>query len=706
MRRYPTIVAVGLSASFLSFAGCGTTFQSDAEESANKLILQAVHDFGEVEGLPVATHAVNYQPGQMSVTGDVPADPDGDVSLILSESDLLVRVDHDPLGQSDTVKRSRQHHVEVTFRLASHGLDPCDSEVQVGPVEARVEGNAPTLAERSLPLHPRAAAVVRNGSFNVCAEIWGDFDGSVNVEKVSFGFNVKRSGDHFVEICHIPPGDPDNRHTITVGAPAVERHLAHGDYLGACEASGDDEPLDSDGDGVTDLDDECPETPAGDEVYSNGCSVVVLTADAGGDLTVVEGETVSVTASADVVQGEYSVDELVYVWKQVSGPDVLYESSGLQLTAETNGVEGVVVFLLTVSTHDDLASFSDELTVTINPAQIVGVVAGKWHNVAMLETARIAPWGTNRYGQLGDGSLVNSVNDVDAGATATLVALDDGTAWSVGANTVSTSAVPVEIVGVAGVVQVAAQAEGGLLLDGDGIVWGFGDARNLQCELGGEPSPTAEGALEPAPVSGLPDNVVAISAGSYHGVALDADGVAWIWGSRFGCTPMPVIEDVVEVAAGDSAFCLFLLADGTVWGIGSNSSGQLGNGTMVSSFDSVTPVEGLGDVVHIAAGYAHSLFVTSDGALWAAGWNRYCQLGVEVEVSPVDPVFGTVVTEPAPVGLTNVTDVAAGYLHSVAVQDDGTLWVWGSDGAGQLSTGTLTDLPSQMCTPVAIELAD
>ena len=38
-----------------------------------------------------------------------------------------------------------------------------------------------------------------------------------------------------VEICHIPPGNPDNEQTITIGAPALKAHLAHGDDLGECE---------------------------------------------------------------------------------------------------------------------------------------------------------------------------------------------------------------------------------------------------------------------------------------------------------------------------------------------------------------------------------------------------------------------------------------------------------------------------------------
>ena len=50
-----------------------------------------------------------------------------------------------------------------------------------------------------------------------------------------------------VTICHIPPGNPDNAHTITVGASAVPAHLAHGDVLDACEAPAPPPP---DGGGV------------------------------------------------------------------------------------------------------------------------------------------------------------------------------------------------------------------------------------------------------------------------------------------------------------------------------------------------------------------------------------------------------------------------------------------------------------------------
>jgi len=37
-----------------------------------------------------------------------------------------------------------------------------------------------------------------------------------------------------VTICHIPPGNPNARHTITIDASAWPAHKAHRDYLGAC----------------------------------------------------------------------------------------------------------------------------------------------------------------------------------------------------------------------------------------------------------------------------------------------------------------------------------------------------------------------------------------------------------------------------------------------------------------------------------------
>lgn len=50
-------------------------------------------------------------------------------------------------------------------------------------------------------------------------------------------------------VCHIPPGNPANAHTICVGNAAVPAHLDHGDVLGTCICPGDDGGSDDGGDG-------------------------------------------------------------------------------------------------------------------------------------------------------------------------------------------------------------------------------------------------------------------------------------------------------------------------------------------------------------------------------------------------------------------------------------------------------------------------
>ena len=45
---------------------------------------------------------------------------------------------------------------------------------------------------------------------------------------------LARANDVMVTICHIPQGNPEAAITLSVPAPAVPAHLAHGDTLGAC----------------------------------------------------------------------------------------------------------------------------------------------------------------------------------------------------------------------------------------------------------------------------------------------------------------------------------------------------------------------------------------------------------------------------------------------------------------------------------------
>jgi alpha-tubulin suppressor-like RCC1 family protein len=137
--------------------------------------------------------------------------------------------------------------------------------------------------------------------------------------------------------------------------------------------------------------------------------------------------------------------------------------------------------------------------------------------------------------------------------------------------------------------------------------------------------------------------------------------------------------NVATLASGGN-HSLALRSDGTVWAWGSNSQGQLGDGT---DTDRLTPVQvpGLTDFTALAAGDAHSLAVRRDGAVWAWGSNFYGQLG--------DGTTSLYRLAPAQVSrLTNITALAAGSTRSLALRSDGTLSAWGANGHGQLGDGT------------------
>jgi alpha-tubulin suppressor-like RCC1 family protein len=265
-----------------------------------------------------------------------------------------------------------------------------------------------------------------------------------------------------------------------------------------------------------------------------------------------------------------------------------------------------------------------------------------------------------------------------------------------GENALVGSSTPTQVPDAADIVQVSATLEGGMMLDANGTVWGFGDGENRFCELGGETYIGNVGVLGPVTIPGLGDNIVAVSSGTYHSVALDADGVAWVWGGqRFGCTPFAALDDVTAVEAGDNNVVLFVRGDGSAWGMGYNFYGQLGNGTTLSNYSTPTPVAGVSNVVGLAAGQYHSLFLQADGTLWAAGWNHDCQLGFA-------PASGDKSTTPGQVGLSGVTSVTGGNTHSIAITGDNALWVWGLNSAGQLTGGTNGNLSSPVCTPAQI----
>lgn len=223
-----------------------------------------------------------------------------------------------------------------------------------------------------------------------------------------------------------------------------------------------------------------------------------------------------------------------------------------------------------------------------------------------------------------------------------------------------------------------------------GTVWAWGS--NGEGQLG---NGTVVDSTTLTAVSKL-TNVVQVTVGHSHSLALKLDGTVWAWGDNFHgqigngttvnrYTPQQVagLANVVQVV-GASSSSLALKADGTVWAWGSNTFGQLGDGT---TLDRKRPVQvkRLTGVAQISAGGNHSLALKLDGTVWAWGYNGSGQLGDGTLTGSLTPVQ---VAGFDALTLTHVAQVAAGYSHSLALLRDGTVWGWGDNGSGQLGDGT------------------
>jgi alpha-tubulin suppressor-like RCC1 family protein len=245
-----------------------------------------------------------------------------------------------------------------------------------------------------------------------------------------------------------------------------------------------------------------------------------------------------------------------------------------------------------------------------------------------------------------------------------------------------------------------------LALDQDGGAWAWGsnDRGQLGDGSGGDQATPTSVAM-PADTT-----FVAIAAGGNHSLALDQDGGAWAWGSNgYGqlgdgsggdqATPvavaMPEGTRFEVVRAGDY-HSLALDAQGAAWAWGRNSSGQLGDGTGSSHTTPVRVNLPTGTrVVAIQAGWNHSLALDSAGDVWAWGRNSYGQLGDGTTVDRDAPVLVSVPSD------TDVTSLAAGGNHSMALAVAGDAWAWGRNSYGQLGDGTTTSrtIPTEVVMP-------
>ncbi len=200
---------------------------------------------------------------------------------------------------------------------------------------------------------------------------------------------------------------------------------------------------------------------------------------------------------------------------------------------------------------------------------------------------------------------------------------------------------PVEVAGVSGITSISAGKNWSLATLSGGTVEAWGE--NFFGQLG---DGTKVASAVPEAVSGL-TGVATVSAGSGFSLALMEGGTVMAWGrgdlGQLGngdslgpeicaqgsaCSETPVsvtgLSDVVAISAGGS-HSLALLGDGTVMAWGANEHGQLGDGTISGPEQcnedhepcsaKPVPVPGLSGVVAVSAGAEHLKLAPKTGVI-------------------------------------------------------------------------------------------
>lgn len=339
---------------------------------------------------------------------------------------------------------------------------------------------------------------------------------------------------------------------------------------------------------------------------------------------------------------------------------------------------------------------------------VVAIGMGWKHTCALTTGRRVRCWGDNYFGQLGDGTTFRRSTPVDVvGLTSGVAAIDGGWAhncilttvggvacWGtnaygqLGNGSTTQSSTPVTVVGLGS--GVAAITAGGyhscaVTAAGAAKCWGY----NLSGQLG---DGTATDRNVPVDVVGLGSGAAAIGAGDDHTCALTTSDAAKCWGDNWygqlgdgttfaRSTPVDVVglAGGAAIAAGGHHTCALLTVGGVeCWG--ENWRGQLGDGTITNRSIPVA-VAGLANAAAIVAGGGHTCALAATGGVkcWGANWNGQLGDGMATQRSTPANVAGLE---------SGVAAIAAGERHTCAVTTAGAAKCWGNNGYNQLGDGT------------------
>jgi len=322
-------------------------------------------------------------------------------------------------------------------------------------------------------------------------------------------------------------------------------------------------------------------------------------------------------------------------------------------------------------------TFTDTPRPVLNIARITQVASGDAHSIARRDDGAVFVWGANGAGQLGIGQAggaaaapvqlgLSNIIAVAAGGDSSYALRGDGVvfAWGnnvagqLGLNDGSQRVAPVQIPNLSGVTAIAAGGQHVLAIRNNGTVFAWGNNLNGQLGLGVNDTTPRDVPTHVVALDGL--NVRQIVAGEFHSLALAANGTMRAWGSNslgecgngFGGqknVPVQVLgltRPVTAIAAGNR-HSLALLDNETMRTWGSNTRGQLGNGTSGQSTSTDIPqivqVNGGGTLTSVAAigaGKNHSLVITADGSVGCFGDNFSSECGQPSGFSTITRAIG------------------------------------------------------------------
>jgi alpha-tubulin suppressor-like RCC1 family protein len=351
----------------------------------------------------------------------------------------------------------------------------------------------------------------------------------------------------------------------------------------------------------------------------------------------------------------------------------------------------------------------------------ISMAAGANHSLFLRSDGKVFACGNNEFGQLGDGTTTNkstpiAISTTNIGTTSPIIAIaagysfslflrSDGKVFACGRNDKGQlgdvgGSTPNQITTTISSFNIKAISAGwqhSLFLSSDGSVYSCG--WNFYGTLGHGEMWTDK-VYTPAYAIG---GIKAIAAGWSHSLFLSSDGNVYGCGDvnkggygktdahTLNPTIVPNLNSNITAIAAGFQFSLFLRSDGKVFACGNNEFGRLGNGTTTSSS---TPIQILTTnigtslpITAISAGIYHSLFLRSDGKVFACGYNTEGQLG-----------DGTVTNSSTPkeilttnIGTSLHIAISAGWYHSLFLTNDGKVYASGANNSGQLGDGTLTN---------------